>query len=167
MHFQPELERLTIPKDQIALILDSPQWANDFKWQQILQLAAYFEAYRCKRGVVLLEQGEADRRMMVIVSGIVDIVKRRGSQEPQQLAKLRAGHTLGEMSMIDDEPRSASAVTASGVKLLLITKESVDRLAVENPSLGYEFVLKISRMLSQRLRLTTGMLIELNNPTPN
>ena len=156
------MERLSIPKDRIALMLDSTQWANDFDWEQILQLAKYFAAYRCRRGTILVEQGETDQRMMLIVSGQVNIVKDSKDDAAQVLATLRAGHSLGEMSMVDKEPRSATAQAVTGVQLLMITEANAQKLAADNPYLAYCFITKICRMLSQRLRRTSGMLIELN-----
>lgn len=161
-----ELERLTIPKDRIALMLDSTQWANDFDWEQILKLASYFAAYRCRRGTILVKQGEVDQRMMLIVSGQVNILKETSEDNSQVLATLRGGHSLGEMAMVDKEPRSATAVAASGVQLLMITHANIRRLATENPYLAYCFVTKICRMLSQRLRRTSGMLLEFNDSVP-
>ncbi len=157
------LERMVVSRKQTALMLDSTKWANDFTWDEIYQLAEYVDAYQCRKGTVLLEQGQSDQKMMIILSGKVDVMKRRSETESQHLATLKAGQTLGEMSIVDKEPRSAMAYAKTGVKFLSLTKENLDQLATNHPALAYAFQCKISRMLSKRLRLASGMLVELNN----
>ncbi len=154
------LERITFSKIRIAELLDSTRWANEFSWEDIVQLAAYFDAYKARKGAVIVKEGHGDQRMAIIVSGHIDIVKRLSNLKTKPLAKLRTGQTLGEMSMIDNEPRSATAIAATEVELLIMSRASFIKLGDEKPKLALALTLKLARMLSQRLRSTSGQLVE-------
>ena len=67
----------------------------------------------------------------------------------------------GELSLIDGEPRFASALAATYVTLLVLSKDKFVRLTKESPYLGVTLALKLAKLMSQRLRRTTGRLIDI------
>ena len=64
------------------------------------------------------------------------------------------------MSLIDEEPRSAAAVAAEDTLLLILTQESFAQILHTYHALGVKLLMKITRMVSQRLRSTSGMLTD-------
>jgi CRP-like cAMP-binding protein len=62
--------------------------------------------------------------------------------------------------LIDDEPRSATARVTRPAELLVLTKESFERMSREHPRLALQFTFTIARLLSRRLRLASGMLVD-------
>ena len=64
------------------------------------------------------------------------------------------------MSLIDGEPRSATAVAESNCVLLVLTRERLDQLATKAPGLAYKVLLLLARLISQRLRQTSGKFVE-------
>ena len=60
------------------------------------------------------------------------------------------------MSLIDEEPRSAAAVAAEDTLLLILTQESFAQILHTYHALGVKLLMKITRMVSQRLRSTSG-----------
>ncbi|MDB4443781.1 cyclic nucleotide-binding domain-containing protein [bacterium] len=70
------------------------------------------------------------------------------------------GRIFGEMSLIDGEPRSASALAATYVTMPVFSKDNFVRLTKESPSFGVTVALKLAKLMSQRLRQTTGRLID-------
>ena len=70
------------------------------------------------------------------------------------------GKTFGEMSLVDGEPRSASVLADEKTTLIVLTADDFARLASEIPRLAIKVLLKISKLLSQRLRHTTGVLAD-------
>jgi CRP-like cAMP-binding protein len=141
-------------------MIDRTQWADEFSWNQIKRLATYLESYKIPAGDVILREGGRDAYMILIVAGRVHIVKQDSNGAPKRIATLDPGKTLGEMSLIDGEPRSASVVAATDVSLLVMTEDNFNRLTRELPSLAVGLVLKIAKMMSQRLRQTSGRLID-------
>lgn len=128
--------------------------------KDIEYIADYVHAYRAADGCRILTEGQQHKLLWFIVEGKVDVFKESAPGEEKKLTTIRAGKTLGEMAMIDDQPHSASVVTAGECTLLLLTKNSFMRLAANNPRLGLNITWKIAQLLSQRLRQTSGKLID-------
>ena len=77
------------------------------------------------------------------------------------IAQVDAGKTLGEMSMIDGEARFATCVAAEPTVVAVLDRESLARIIVEQPMLGAKILMQMVLMLSQRLRSTSGRLLQM------
>ncbi len=86
----------------------------------------------------------------IIKSGSVAIRSNVGGQDVL-IDTLGRGDFVGEMALIDDEPRSATAVTAQDTKCSVVTKQEIDRALSDADLLAYILV----RTLTKRLRKTT------------
>jgi CRP-like cAMP-binding protein len=64
------------------------------------------------------------------------------------------------MALLDGQPRSATAVAAEDLVLLVFTRPELDKLVEAKPRLGVKLLWKLARFLSQRLRQTSGALAE-------
>lgn len=105
--------------------------------------------------VVFKEKSRGDQ-MYIILSGTVRISKYIGAKKEEVLAKLTSGACFGEMGIIDQSPRSASATIEGGPAVLLVIKESL--LSEHNILLAYKLYRSFSLMLAQRLRETNDKL---------
>ena len=81
------------------------------------------EQRKLVKGQILFEEGDAGTEAFLISSGAIEIY-RRGAIE-QHLATLGPGELLGELSLIDDQPRAASARAADNSVLIVLSKESL------------------------------------------
>lgn len=97
-------------------------------------------------GEVLFEEGDKGEVMYLIREGKIKITKGKGEDE-KVLAVLKEGDFFGEMAIIERSPRSASAIAASEVSLLVIDKETFRSKIKENPLIEY-----VLETLSRRLR---------------
>jgi len=154
------MKRLEFTSEQLAEKLDRTQWANEFSWEQIKGIAIYIQAYEAKMGTVIFNEGDTDQSMGILIKGAVDIIKSDHEQMDKVIATLRPPQTFGEMSLIDGEPRSAKAIAAGDVIILMINKESFFEMSKSTPSLALKLIWKIAGMISRRLRMTSGQLIE-------
>ena len=143
------------PAAKISEILDQTSWAEDFSWQQILVLGKYFKDYAIAAGSELFAEGEPGNEMGIVVNGAIAIYK-----ENKMIAEITAGRTYGEMSLFDNEPRSATALALDDCDLLVIDKAMFEKLAESNPKLAFTLLWKIAGILSQNLRKTNGYLID-------
>ena len=94
------------------------------------------------------------------LEGKVAVIKKDHGDETKRLGVIRPGKTFGEMSLLDGEPRSASVIAEETSTLIVLTAEDFARLSSELPKLAMKVLLKISKLLSQRLRQTSGMLAD-------
>lgn len=141
-------------------LIDATQWANEFSFGQIKNLARFMEAYTVDEDTVLFCENERTAYLVLIVKGRVDVVKFDSSGKSKKIATLGSGKTIGEMSLIDGEPRSASAITGTPSTLLVMTADGFSRLNSAFPGIGIALVLKIAKQMSQYLRQTSGRLID-------
>ena len=146
-------------KERVDMI-ERSKWADEFSYEQMKTLAAYLDSYLVEQGTMILHEGGHDAHMILIIQGQVNIVKEDAERVQKVIATLGPGRTFGEMSLIDGEPRSASAVAATPVALLVLTKDSFIRLTQKAPHLALSLGLKIAKLVSQRLRQTIGRLID-------
>lgn len=112
-------------------------------------------------GEFVFKEGDLGMEMYIVHEGRVEILKQ--VQEGQrQLAVLEKGDFFGEMSILEDLPRAASARAASDVKLLLINGTTFDQMLRTNP----EIAVRMMRKLSRRLRETDRLLREAFGSAP-
>src|SRR5437870_8324910 len=77
--------------------------------KQIRKLARLFTPRRYAKGEILIKKGETGLGMFVIKSGLVEVFDTRDSHRVA-LATVGAGKCVGEMSLMDERPRSANVV---------------------------------------------------------
>ncbi len=101
-----------------------------------------------KRGEVLFREGEPGREMYVIQAGKVNITKTVRETE-KILATLGAGEFFGEMSILNNKPRSAGAVVAADAKLLVIDPKTFEAMIRGNVEIAVRLIKKLSDRLQE------------------
>jgi CRP-like cAMP-binding protein len=122
-------------------------------------LRQYVQAYLAEPGLTLFEEGDAGSCLYVVVDGRIDLFKAV-SGSPRKIHSVRSGRTLGEMSLVDGLPYSATAVAAEPTRLLIMTRSLFARMVTEQPAVALKLALGLGRMMSLRLRQTTGVLLD-------
>lgn len=141
-------------------LMEGIRWADDFSYAQVKKLVTYMDVYKVPKDTVLFFEGDKNPYLVLIVSGQVHVVKYNSQRNPRRIATLGTGKTIGEMTIIDGEPRSASAVTGTNATLMVMTHEKFNRLVNDRPRVAIILVLKIAKLMSQYLRQTSGRLID-------
>lgn len=157
------IEPLHVSAERMAELLDKTQWASNFTWQEILAITANMRAFEIKKEALLFKEGDTDQYMGIIVKGRVEIMKSDLRNSNNRIATLSQSHSLGEMGILDNEPRSANARAQTDVLMLVMRAEDIKRLQDSNPTVGFKLLWKIAQMLSQRLRRTSGQLVDYMN----
>jgi len=102
-------------------------------------------------GEVIMHQGAAGHGMYVILKGSVAIA--HNPTDPP-LAELHEGEFIGEMALLDNSPRSASAVAKTHCKTLSFFRPDLFKLIEANPKLGAKVLLRLAGIIGDRLRKT-------------
>jgi len=146
------------PRERIDAVEQSP-WSLNLDFTELQALARYMYAYSAKPGERLLCEGSEGNYLVLIITGQVEIVKQDFQGKVSVLAQLGPGKVIGEMSLIDKEPRSATAIAKNDVSFLVLTRRDFEVVVDENPRLAFRFVKQLAKINSQRLRQTTGKLL--------
>ena len=104
-----------------------------------------------RSGALVLEEGAVGPRMMVLLEGEVEIVRRDSTGVERTLARVGPGEALGEMSLLLDLPRTATVRALAALKVFAMDREAfLERARASDPAvlkLGFE----LSRTLARRL----------------
>lgn len=112
-------------------------------------------------GIQLFQEGEPALGMFVVRDGELEIFKRDRNGDEFRLAVLQRGDCLGEMSLIDIQPRSATVRALSDAVLYTVDRAEIARLYQRDIEVYTLLVLNIAREISRRLRKADQRLIEL------
>lgn len=103
---------------------------------------------RFKRAEIIVEQGKKTDALYIILTGRARVMSTDSRGREVILATLQPGDYIGEMSLIDDEPHSATVRTEIQTDVLMLDRDAFSRCLPENSSMSYN----IMRGLVQRLR---------------
>ena len=141
-----------------GMISYSPLFEN-FNLAEIRLLSHFMQVYRAEPGVEIIREGEPGDFMMMLIEGRIEVFKQDRWNAPRLIALIEPGKTVGEMSMIDGEPRFATCVAAERCMIAVLTRENLARIILEQPILGAKILMELVLMLSQRLRQTSMKLV--------
>jgi len=145
--------------EQRAELLRSTIWCSIFNVEESMILAKYFEIRKVGKGAVLFEETSAERSLCVLVAGSISILKdTRKKGIRKTIAVVGAGYGFGEMSLLDGQPRSATAIVTEPSTLLQLKQDKFEHLCENDPKLAMRFIQRITTSLSLRLRDTSTML---------
>jgi CRP/FNR family transcriptional regulator, cyclic AMP receptor protein len=147
--------------DRIFGMLDKIELFEDFERDEIRLLAGFMRAYRALPGTEIIREGDGGDYMLLMIEGEVDIYKNDHLGLRKRIAIVGAGKTIGEMSMIDGEPRFSTCLAATPLVFSVLTRDDLTRIITEQPLLGAKILMEMVVMLSQRLRQTGVKLVEL------
>lgn len=150
-------------KDKASL-LDDSKWGNHFDFATLKLFARYMSNVSYPGGKKIREQGDLEPALFVICEGTVEVVKRVDDEKSETLIALRAGDTVGEMSLVDNRPSAAEIVATTPVKALCLDAKGLEQMAAEQPLAAYRFMRHVAGILSKRLRRMTGLFVEHEAP---
>jgi CRP/FNR family transcriptional regulator, cyclic AMP receptor protein len=110
------------------------------------------EQYRS--GATIFSEGEPGDKFYLLIEGAVRISRIVPGMGEEALAVLRPGNYFGEMSLIDDAPRSATAMCHEKCRLFVVNRRDLEDLLFVDRDLAYELLWNWVRTLSRRLRAT-------------
>ncbi len=146
---------------QIHALIPKCDLLENFSPAEVRLLAHFMDVYQAPLGTEIIREGDGGDFMLMLIEGKVEVHKRDRWKMPQLIAVVEAGRTLGEMSMIDGEPRFATCIAAEPTVIAVLDRENLARIIVEQPMLGAKILMELVLMLSQRLRSTSVRLLQL------
>ncbi len=124
-------------------------------------LATVLEERQFKAGDLICAEGDPGDSMFFILEGAVSVEKKTSvtGTGTKTLTVLAAGDYFGEMSLFDQQPRSASAVAGGETRLALLPKSAFDALLERNSVAGLSVLFAMIRTSSDRIRRLSSQLI--------
>ncbi len=139
----------TIPLMERILFLRRVPIFADLSPADLKQVAAITAEAVFADGDILAHQGESGDEMYIVVSGVVSVMMTSGDQkEAREVARRSSGDYVGEMAIINREPRIATLVASGTVRTLCIEQKKFEGILRERP----EISLAMMRVLCRRLK---------------
>jgi CRP/FNR family cyclic AMP-dependent transcriptional regulator len=131
-----------------------------FSADDLAQLASFGESRHYAPGDVIIREGEVNEHLYLILRGSVEVTKKRGHQDPRFIAEISITGSLGEVSIFDPGPSSATVQAKNDVEVWRITQAQLDRMHEIRPKVAYSLISRICGCLAQRLRELTEQVVD-------
>jgi CRP-like cAMP-binding protein len=125
----------------VEMLGRTPIW-NGLSNQDLNSIVRSAKDLRYNAGEVIIKKGESGVGFYLILDGSVEV-----KSGETVLSKLGPGQFFGEMSVIDDEPRSADVITVEPSRCLVLTAWSFDALISEHPKIAMKMLREFVRSL--------------------
>lgn len=140
-------------------IIEHIRLFEDLDEDEIAHIARHLLCYRAPAGAEIIHEGDNGDFMILLLEGSMEITRQDANGMPVLIGQAGPGKTLGEMSLIDGEPRFASCVSAEPVLIGVIDRDGLSRIIADNPRLGVKLLMQMLILLNQRLRLVSAELV--------
>ena len=121
---------------------------------ELRRLESLFSPRSFESDAVVFHEGDEGKELFVIGEGEVEIRKESASGESMTLARLGSGNFFGELSFIDQRPRSASAVARGALDVYVVPAETLERAIEYNVGAALYLTSIICKIMAHRLHET-------------
>jgi CRP-like cAMP-binding protein len=137
----------------LAKVLKEFQLFSGLTEAELNTVAALCQQRTLRPGEVLTQQGDPSDELYILTSGMVEVSVTGAGALERVVVNLGTGQTIGEMSLVDEGPRSATVrATNDPTVVQVIHKQDFERLCAENIRIGFIVMRNIAADLSFRLR---------------
>ena len=152
---------MSIHYERILLLKKVPNFEH-LRTDQLNRIVQILEPCGWVRDELIFEQGDPADNMYVIIKGQVGISISAPGDSRNWVATLKAGEYFGEMGLLDDLPRSASAIALEDAEAWALSRDRLHGMLKSFP----EFGLGMLKAMSLRLRQATDRLQQVKAASP-
>jgi len=136
---------------------------HDFREDELARFEPIIETLHLREGEMLFKEGDAGDGLCIVFEGAVRIFKQIKGEDggEKSLALIPEGSFIGEMTLLEGSPRSASARAEEDTTILKITREDFFRLLREYPQAAIRLFASFVKVVSERLRRTNEEMVVL------
>jgi len=135
-------------------VLSEMELFSEVDYNSLVILSNLFEERVYNQAEIIFEEDSIGTSMMMITSGEVRISQMSDPQTEEALIVLKKGDVFGEMALLDDMARSATAIANTNVIIFEIQRERFLNFIENNKEAGVKILMKLAKILSSRLRET-------------
>ena len=144
--------------DIFTLLKDIPIF-SDLKHKEIAEIEKIMHRRVYKKNEPIIRMGDPGLGMYIIVKGSVEIIEEKKKEENRILAKLNDGSFFGDLALLDESPRSASAIATEDCDIIGFFRPDFLDLLNRKPKLGIKVLFALAKTIGERLRRTDEMLM--------
>jgi len=130
-------------------------------YEQTDQIVKAMVPVTVEPGALVLREGEKGQGLLVLLEGTAEIVKRGVDGGAALIASVEAPTVLGEMSLITEQPHSATVRALTACAFHLLTRSQFDRLLKSENLAAYKVVATLAEVIAWRLSRMDDKVVEL------
>lgn len=160
VHAKTPAQRMVVIKgsasaDQAARMLCAPSALMQLTHDEARMVVSYMHPRKIEAGTTFIRQGdrvETDFMLLVLDGDVTVELIIVSRADPVTVTVLGPGNLVGEMGLVDGEPRSASCTALTTVRCAMLTRTELNQLLDDDPRTAAKLMMAISLRLAQRMR---------------
>ena len=145
-------------KDALIYALAKISFFDDLVKEELNTLMNYMSLYELKSGEFLFKEGEMGRYVSFVVEGRLDVLKKSVAGTEIVITSVTKGYSIGDMSLLDETPRSASIRARSKSTLAILPQNAFKLILKKHPAIGIKILVGFARFQTENLRKTSNQL---------
>lgn len=134
-------------------ILKSNELFKELDASELQHLAAVTTHRTVVKNTLVISEGDLSNSMYLIKSGMVNVLVSNDEGKEMILATLQSGDHFGELSLLDEAPRSANVLTVEKCEFIILHRAEFYNLLEQNPAIA----IRVIKYLCQRVRFITNI----------
>jgi CRP/FNR family cyclic AMP-dependent transcriptional regulator len=144
-----------------AELLTAPGALMQLSMDEARVVVTYMQPKQIKAGTTFIREGDTRNNdfMLLLLEGEVTVENINVQRtEPVTLGIMGPGSLIGEVGLLDTEPRSASCTASTALRCAVLARDALEQMIDEQPRIGAKFLLAVAVSLAARLRDTSKKL---------
>lgn len=141
---------------RIKHMLSEIPFFEDFTKTEMDAFSRYLSLRFFPAHTAIFERGDIGDYLFFVMAGMVEVRIEASDLKQFIIASFGPGSCVGEMSIMDNYPRSATVFVTEPSELLMISRARFETICDDHPKLGLKFLRGVAGNLSMRLRKTNG-----------
>jgi CRP/FNR family transcriptional regulator, cyclic AMP receptor protein len=137
-----------------AKILSTVEGFAKLSNEELEVIATIANPVKYELGVHVVNEGDQSDELFIIFKGQVSIDFQSYSGQKVNICRIGEQQLFGELSYLDNQPRSASATTTEEAKILVLKRIDLDLCFSEFPTIGYKVMSELAQLVTRKLRFT-------------
>jgi len=142
-------------------VLSSVPIFSDLDGKELIEVEKIVHRRKYKKGEPIFRMGDPGLGMYIIVEGAVEIIEELEDEDCKHLVDLEKGAFFGDLALLDEAPRSASAIAKVDCDIIGFFRPDLLDLLYRKPHLGIKILWSLAKVIGERLRKTNEQLSNL------
>ena len=152
-------DRLDNNEDLVNFIINLPLF-EFLERGELVDVAAKMDFMDLDPGEVLFNEWDKANFVCFVESGELDVTKKTGPNSSDVMATLGRGRSIGEMSIINNFPRSSTVIARSKVRLAVFQREAFEEILSKKVNIGVNILKGLANLLSINLKKASSRLAD-------
>jgi hypothetical protein len=152
---EQQKQQVRTPNRMVDVLVDIPLF-DGLDGEELQTIVRHMNYIDVEPGEYIFKEGDAGAYMCFPAEGVFDVLKKPEKGKSLPICYLRKGQSFGEMSVLDNYPRSATVRARTKGALVTLSRSSFESILAKHPAIGMMLFRKISRMMSLHLRKTSS-----------